>query len=161
MSPIYYEAYNERYKKVHEEGIQWFCSESSPIVADIIAKYNIQPHMHLLELGCGEGRDAQNTTGLLMSLDHPLDTGTNFRDVFATVDFPTKIFFCLFFFGHLPALSAHVGKDHIVAIPDIFLKSQGAAGADALNEVPKIGEADGFLGLDDGVIVIQNQAAIF
>lgn len=59
MSLKYYEAYNERYKKVHEEGIQWFCSESSPIVADIIAKYNIQPHMHLLELGCGEGRDAQ------------------------------------------------------------------------------------------------------
>ncbi|MBR6521176.1 MAG: class I SAM-dependent methyltransferase [Oscillospiraceae bacterium] len=59
MSPKYYEAYDERYKKVHEAGIQWFCSERSPIVADTITKYNIGPYMKLLELGCGEGRDAQ------------------------------------------------------------------------------------------------------
>ena len=58
-SKKYYEAYEERYKKAHAEGIQWFGSESSPIVGEIITKYDIRPHMQILELGCGEGRDAQ------------------------------------------------------------------------------------------------------
>ena len=91
------------------------------------------------------------------------------RLVFAPFELPVGIllsgmggpFFLLLLLGHLPALGTHVGKDHVVAIPDILLERKGTAGADALNEVPKIGEADGFLGLDDGVIVIQNQAAIF
>lgn len=54
----YYEAYDERYKAAHADGIRWFGAESSPIVGQVMEKYRIQPGMKLLELGCGEGRDA-------------------------------------------------------------------------------------------------------
>lgn len=55
----YYEAYDERYKTAHSQGIRWFGDKSSPIVAEMIAKYEITQEMKLLEIGCGEGRDAQ------------------------------------------------------------------------------------------------------
>ncbi len=54
----YYEAYDDRYKKVHSEGICWFGYESSPIVSEILTRFHIDRSMKLLELGCGEGRDA-------------------------------------------------------------------------------------------------------
>jgi len=34
----YYEAYDERYKTVHEKGIRWFGDKGSPIVSEIISK---------------------------------------------------------------------------------------------------------------------------
>lgn len=55
----YYEAYDERYKTVHEKGIRWFGDEGSPIVSEMILKFNITKDMKLLEIGCGEGRDAE------------------------------------------------------------------------------------------------------
>lgn len=55
----YYEAYDERYKTAHKQGIRWFGNDSSPIVAEVIEKYHISKEMDLLEIGCGEGRDAQ------------------------------------------------------------------------------------------------------
>lgn len=55
----YYEAYDDRYRKAHSEGIRWFGEESSPVVSDVIARFHIGRDMKLLELGCGEGRDAQ------------------------------------------------------------------------------------------------------
>ena len=55
----YYEAYDERYQTAHQQNIRWFGGESSPIVSEILEKYQIRPRMSLLELGCGEGRDAQ------------------------------------------------------------------------------------------------------
>ena len=54
----YYEAYDERYKTAHEQGIRWFGDKSSPIVSEMIGKYEISKEMKMLELGCGEGRDA-------------------------------------------------------------------------------------------------------
>lgn len=54
----YYEAYEERYKAAHAQGVRWFGSVCSPIVGQILEKYHILPGMKLLELGCGEGRDA-------------------------------------------------------------------------------------------------------
>ncbi|MBO5938201.1 MAG: class I SAM-dependent methyltransferase [Clostridia bacterium] len=54
----YYEAYDERYKTVHRKGLCWSTDTPSPIVFEIIEKYNITAKMKLLELGCGEGRDA-------------------------------------------------------------------------------------------------------
>lgn len=54
----YYEAYDERYKTVHGKGLCWSTDTPSPIVFEIIEKYNITAKMKLLELGCGEGRDA-------------------------------------------------------------------------------------------------------
>lgn len=54
----YYEAYDDRYKQVHEEALQWFSEEPSPIVAEIISEFGLTPTDKMLEIGCGEGRDA-------------------------------------------------------------------------------------------------------
>ena len=35
----YYEAYDERYKTIHEKGYGWFSGERTPIVAEVAAKY--------------------------------------------------------------------------------------------------------------------------
>lgn len=56
----YYEAYDDRYKQVHEKSLQWFSDTNSEIVDVIINKYNILKTMKILEIGCGEGRDAFN-----------------------------------------------------------------------------------------------------
>ena len=56
MDRKYYEAYDDRYRQVHGENLQWFASSPSPIVGEILARYNINGKM--LEIGCGEGRDA-------------------------------------------------------------------------------------------------------
>ena len=55
----YYEAYDERYKIAHQNGVSWSSNQNSPIVLETIRKYNIQPEDELLEIGCGEGRDAK------------------------------------------------------------------------------------------------------
>ena len=54
----YYEAYDDRYRQVHEGGLQWFADSPSPIVAQVLEKFHIRPDASLLEVGCGEGRDA-------------------------------------------------------------------------------------------------------
>ena len=56
MERKYYEAYDDRYRKVHGENLQWFADSPSPIVGEILERYNIKGRM--LEIGCGEGRDA-------------------------------------------------------------------------------------------------------
>lgn len=55
----YYAAYEERYKAAHEQGVSWASDKNSPIVLDIIKKYNILIDHNLLEVGCGEGRDSR------------------------------------------------------------------------------------------------------
>lgn len=55
----YYEAYEERYKVAHAHGVSWENDVSTPIVADILKKYPIRQQGRLLEIGCGEGRDAR------------------------------------------------------------------------------------------------------
>lgn len=55
----YYAAYEERYKIAHQNGVCWASDQNSPIVMEIIKKYNIQPEHCLLEIGCGEGRDSK------------------------------------------------------------------------------------------------------
>lgn len=55
----YYTAYEERYKTVHQKGLRWSSDRSTPIVLETIQKYRIQPGHSLLEVGCGEGRDAK------------------------------------------------------------------------------------------------------
>ena len=55
----YYEAYDDRYKQVHEEALQWFSEEPSPIVAEIISAFGLELTDKILEIGCGEGRDAE------------------------------------------------------------------------------------------------------
>lgn len=54
----YYEAYDERYKTIHDLGLQWFDDAPSDIVVETAIKYGINKESPILELGCGEGRDA-------------------------------------------------------------------------------------------------------
>ncbi len=56
--PEYYEAYDARYRAVHATGARWFSDLPSPIVAHTLGKYGLGRAARLLELGCGEGRDA-------------------------------------------------------------------------------------------------------
>lgn len=58
MRKKYYEAYDERYKQVHEHNLQWFSTEPSPIVAEVVEDFSVQKSDKILEIGCGEGRDA-------------------------------------------------------------------------------------------------------
>ena len=55
----YYEAYEERYKTAHDQGVSWSSDIHSPIVLEVIKRYQIRPEDELLEIGCGEGRDAK------------------------------------------------------------------------------------------------------
>lgn len=59
MGKKYYEAYEERYKTVHSKGFRWSSAENSPIVMEIIKRYNITSQHSMLEVGCGEGRDSR------------------------------------------------------------------------------------------------------
>jgi len=54
----YYEAYDERYKAIHEKGYRWTSEEITPVVYETIRKYDISVKDAILEIGCGEGRDA-------------------------------------------------------------------------------------------------------
>ena len=58
MERKYYEAYDDRYRQVHGKNLQWFYEEPTAVVREIIDKYQITRDHKLLELGCGEGRDA-------------------------------------------------------------------------------------------------------
>lgn len=53
----YYNAYEKRYKQVHGSNCSWASNNPSPIVLKTIEKYNCA-NGKMLELGCGEGRDA-------------------------------------------------------------------------------------------------------
>ena len=54
----YYEAYDTRYKQVHDKGLEWSTNINTKIVEDIISKYDLEKE-NMLEIGCGEGRDAK------------------------------------------------------------------------------------------------------
>lgn len=54
----YYEAYDDRYRQVHEKALQWASDTPSAIVLEAMEKYGIGKEASILELGCGEGRDA-------------------------------------------------------------------------------------------------------
>lgn len=55
----YYEAYDERYRTVHEKGLSWTEDVPTPIVGEMLARFAPDPTATVLELGCGEGRDAR------------------------------------------------------------------------------------------------------
>lgn len=54
----YYEAYDDRYRQVHQKSLKWFSDSPSEIVEKTIQKYGVTNHSTILEIGCGEGRDA-------------------------------------------------------------------------------------------------------
>lgn len=54
----YYKAYDKRYKQIHDLGLSWSVDNNTIIVEEIIKEYNLDKK-RILELGCGEGRDAR------------------------------------------------------------------------------------------------------
>lgn len=54
----YYQAYDLRYRQVHERGLEWFDREPTAVVQDVLNRWPIAKGAPILELGCGEGRDA-------------------------------------------------------------------------------------------------------
>ncbi len=75
----YYEAYDDRYAQVHCQNLQWFADTPSPIVGEVLAEF--QPGPKMLEIGCGEGRDA----GFLLNKGY---------DLLATDISPNAISYC-------------------------------------------------------------------
>lgn len=55
----YYAAYDERYKTAHAHGVSWAGEKPTPIVREMLEKYGFGGKSALLEIGCGEGRDAK------------------------------------------------------------------------------------------------------
>ena len=54
----YYEAYDDRYRQVHNENLQWASDRPSAIVSQVMERFQIGSSAWILEIGCGEGRDA-------------------------------------------------------------------------------------------------------
>lgn len=57
-SKDYYKAYDKRYSQVHGNGMLWSTKDVTPDVLESIANYAISTNDKILDLGCGEGRDA-------------------------------------------------------------------------------------------------------
>ena len=55
----YYEAYDDRYRQVHRENLHWFDGHPSRIVLETLEKFPVAKQRRILEVGCGEGRDAR------------------------------------------------------------------------------------------------------
>lgn len=58
MQQKYYEAYDSRYRQIHRQDLQWASDQPSAIVAQTMERFSVSPGDALLEIGCGEGRDA-------------------------------------------------------------------------------------------------------
>lgn len=54
----YYKAYDDRYRVIHQKGLQWSSTARTPVVMEILERYGIRKDQKVLEIGCGEGRDA-------------------------------------------------------------------------------------------------------
>ena len=55
----YYAAYEERYRAVHARGLQWSSREPTPVVMETVRSLGLSRDARILEIGCGEGRDAR------------------------------------------------------------------------------------------------------
>lgn len=54
----YYKAYEKRYKQVYNENSLWSSRENTKDVLNAIETLNLTKNNKILDLGCGEGRDA-------------------------------------------------------------------------------------------------------
>lgn len=60
----YYEAYDKRYQRIHENGLMWFKNEPTPELLEWLEYYKVPKQSEILEVGCGEGRDAIHLAGI-------------------------------------------------------------------------------------------------
>jgi cyclopropane fatty-acyl-phospholipid synthase-like methyltransferase len=60
----YYEAFDERFRRVHAEGVLWFPNEPSPELIQWLKEKQIPSGAEICDVGCGEGRDALYLAGL-------------------------------------------------------------------------------------------------
>ncbi len=58
MKNDYYKAYDKRYRQTYENNSLWEIQERTKEIIDTLEKYKITKKSNILELGCGEGRDA-------------------------------------------------------------------------------------------------------
>ena len=59
MERKYYEAYEDRYKKIHQEkGLPWAGDRPSVLLKTLLEKYGADENSSILEVGCGEGQNA-------------------------------------------------------------------------------------------------------
>ena len=54
----YYDAYDLRYQIIHDIGCSWSSNIPTPVVLEMLNKYSIPKYSSILEISCGEGRDA-------------------------------------------------------------------------------------------------------
>ena len=54
----YYQAYDDRYRQIHAMGRRWTADARTPAVLDTIGRCCSRESSRILEIGCGEGRDA-------------------------------------------------------------------------------------------------------
>ena len=93
----YYHAYDERYKTIHKRGFSWSSDQRTPIVEEVVNKFNINKDSSILEIGCGEGRDAiyllnkgYNLVAFDVSneaINYCKEKYSKFKDRFITLDF--------------------------------------------------------------------------
>ena len=93
----YYHAYDERYKAIHKRGFSWSSDQRTPIVEEVVNKFNINKDSSILEIGCGEGRDAiyllNNGYNLVASdvsneaINYCKEKYSKFKDCFINLDF--------------------------------------------------------------------------
>lgn len=58
MGNNYYKAYDNRYEKVHLDDMLWASTEPTLEVKKFLSDYQAGAEVDILDLGCGEGRDA-------------------------------------------------------------------------------------------------------
>ena len=54
----YYKAYEKRYQQVYQKNMMWSTNKRTPEVYEIIKKLKLNNSDKILDLRCGEGRDA-------------------------------------------------------------------------------------------------------
>lgn len=98
----YYQAYDKRYKQVHQKKLLWSTTKPTTDVINFLNKYNHKKEDYILDLGCGEGRDAiylLNNNYKIHALDYSITainkcnelTNNKYKDSFFQFDIMKNI----------------------------------------------------------------------